>query len=59
MNLTVIGFGYVGLPITVEFANAGFKVVGIDVDEVTVNKINYPGPGLGEHCIPINPHYLS
>ena len=26
----VIGLGYVGLPLAVEFANAGFSVTGID-----------------------------
>ena len=36
----VIGLGYVGLPLAVEFANAGFKVIGIDVDEDRVAKIN-------------------
>ena len=28
----VIGLGYVGLPLAIEFAKAGFSVVGIDVD---------------------------
>ena len=28
----VIGLGYVGLPLAVEFANAGFTVMGIDTD---------------------------
>ena len=28
----VIGLGYVGLPLAVEFAKAGFSVVGIDID---------------------------
>jgi UDP-N-acetyl-D-glucosamine dehydrogenase len=28
----VIGLGYVGLPLALEIASAGFKVVGIDVD---------------------------
>ena len=28
----VIGLGYVGLPLAMEFARAGFKVIGIDVD---------------------------
>jgi UDP-N-acetyl-D-glucosamine dehydrogenase len=30
--LGVIGLGYVGLPLAVEFARAGFRVVGFDVD---------------------------
>ena len=28
----VVGLGYVGLPLAVEFARAGFEVVGLDVD---------------------------
>jgi UDP-N-acetyl-D-glucosamine dehydrogenase len=31
-TIGVIGLGYVGLPLAVEFAEAGFSVVGIDVD---------------------------
>ncbi len=27
----VVGLGYVGLPLAVEFAKAGFSVIGIDV----------------------------
>ena len=29
----VIGLGYVGLPLAIEFTNAGYEVTGIDVDE--------------------------
>src|SRR5512136_1847945 len=29
----VIGLGYVGLPLAVEFAKAGFHVIGFDVSE--------------------------
>jgi len=36
----VIGLGYVGLPLTVEFARAGFDVTGIDLDERKVDAIN-------------------
>ena len=36
----VIGLGYVGLPLAVEFANAGFRVVGIDVDQRKVDAVN-------------------
>ena len=36
----VIGLGYVGLPLAIEFINAGYKVVGIDVDEKKINFIN-------------------
>ena len=36
----VIGLGYVGLPLAIEFTNAGYEVAGIDVDEKKVNHIN-------------------
>ena len=32
----VLGMGYVGLPLAVIFADAGFNVVGIDPDERTI-----------------------
>ena len=32
-ELGVIGLGYVGLPLAIEFARAGFNVTGIDIDE--------------------------
>ena len=35
-RIGVIGLGYVGLPLAVEFAKAGFPVTGIDVDESKV-----------------------
>ena len=35
----VIGLGYVGLPLMVEFANAGFRVVGIDVDQRRIDAV--------------------
>src|SRR5205809_7007912 len=36
----VIGLGYVGLPLAVEFARAGFDVTGFDVDAAKVAEIN-------------------
>jgi UDP-N-acetyl-D-glucosamine dehydrogenase len=36
----VIGLGYVGLPLAVEFARAGFTVTGFDVDERKTTEIN-------------------
>src|SRR5262245_32330516 len=36
----VIGLGYVGLPLAVEFARAGFTVVGFDVDARKTEQIN-------------------
>ena len=36
----VIGLGYVGLPLAVEFAKAGFDVTGFDVDQSKVSEMN-------------------
>jgi len=36
----VIGLGYVGLPLAVNFAEAGVKVIGFDKSKEKVNKIN-------------------
>lgn len=35
----VIGLGYVGLPLVLEFARKGFKVVGLDIDEEKVESL--------------------
>ncbi len=39
-NIGVIGLGYVGLPLAIEFAKAGFNVSGIDVDDKKIAAIN-------------------
>src|ERR1700688_1260114 len=36
----IVGLGYVGLPLAVEFAKAGFAVTGIDLSESKVAKVN-------------------
>jgi len=36
----VIGLGYVGLPLAVEFASAGLNVIGFDLDQSRVDDIN-------------------
>lgn len=36
----VIGLGYVGLPLAVEFGNAGIRTIGIDIDEKRVKQLN-------------------
>src|SRR5579862_2086395 len=35
----IVGLGYVGLPLAVEFAKAGFSVTGIDVQESKIAKL--------------------
>ena len=39
-KIGVIGMGYVGLPLAVEFARAGFSVLGYDVSERVVKLVN-------------------
>jgi UDP-N-acetyl-D-glucosamine dehydrogenase len=39
-HVAIIGLGYVGLPLAVEFGQAGFSVLGIDVDEAKVAQLN-------------------
>ena len=36
----IVGLGYVGLPLAVEFAKAGFSVTGIDNNEDKVKRVN-------------------
>src|SRR5579885_1768177 len=36
----IVGLGYVGLPLAVEFAKAGFTITGIDVSEEKIRRIN-------------------
>ncbi|MGN8980982.1 nucleotide sugar dehydrogenase [Enterococcus villorum] len=40
LRVGVIGMGYVGLPLAVEFAKYGLKVVGIDLNEQKVSSLN-------------------
>lgn len=39
-KIGIIGLGYVGLPLAIEFAKAGFDVTGIEVDKDKVKMIN-------------------
>ncbi|MCH8326881.1 MAG: nucleotide sugar dehydrogenase, partial [Bacteroidetes bacterium] len=36
----VIGLGYIGLPLSLEFASKGFNVIGFDVDEIKIPLLN-------------------
>ncbi len=39
-RIGIVGMGYVGLPLAVAFAQAGFEVVGVDVDQEKVEALN-------------------
>ncbi len=38
--VSVIGLGYVGLPLAMEAARAGYRVIGVDVNEEVVKQVN-------------------
>jgi UDP-N-acetyl-D-glucosamine dehydrogenase len=38
--VSVVGLGYVGLPLAVEIAMAGYNVIGIDINDKIVDKVN-------------------
>jgi len=95
MNICVLGLGYIGFPTACLFANANHKVIGVDINQETIRKINHgqlpfvetglealfenaypnmrfkiankhprvnvlkPGPGVGGHCIAIDPWFLT
>src|SRR5262249_41744987 len=39
-RMGIVGLGYVGLPLAVELANAGFAVTGIDVQQSKIEGLN-------------------
>ena len=39
-KISVIGLGYVGLPLSIQFARSGIKVLGLDLDPFKVDSIN-------------------
>jgi UDP-N-acetyl-D-glucosamine dehydrogenase len=39
-HIAIVGLGYVGLPLAVVFAQAGYRVTGIDVQQAKVDSIN-------------------
>jgi len=40
MKISIIGLGYVGLPLCIRFASAGVKVLGLDIDSKKIDSIN-------------------
>jgi UDP-N-acetyl-D-glucosamine dehydrogenase len=40
MKIGIIGLGYVGLPLVIQFAKSGVQVLGIDVDDKKVEALN-------------------
>lgn len=40
-TVSVIGMGYIGLPTCAIFASRGFDVIGVDINEAVVDKVNH------------------
>lgn len=40
MKIGIVGLGYVGLPLSLQFARSGVSVVGLDIDSTKVDAIN-------------------
>ena len=39
-TISVVGLGYIGLPTAATFASRGLNVIGVDISERVVGKIN-------------------
>ena len=53
--VAIVGMGYVGLPLMLRFSQEGYRVVGIDIDQAKVDKLNR-GLTYIQH---INPHSIA
>ena len=40
ITVGILGLGYVGLPLAREFGSSGIKVLGFDIDEAKIKKLN-------------------
>ena len=40
MTIAIIGLGYVGLPLSLQFARSGVTVLGLDIDQAKVGSLN-------------------
>src|SRR4051794_20345203 len=39
-TIGIVGLGYVGLPLSLRFAEVGYRVIGMDIDRAKVEKLN-------------------
>ncbi len=39
-HIGIIGLGYVGLPLAIEFCKAGFSVTGLDIDQEKIDLLS-------------------
>src|SRR5436190_8511130 len=40
MKICIVGLGYVGLPLAIQFARSGAAVIGLDIDQNKVDQVN-------------------
>src|SRR6187401_76339 len=40
MHIAIVGLGYVGLPLSLQFARSGVQVLGLDIDAAKVESLN-------------------
>lgn len=55
MKIGIMGLGYVGLPLAMEFAEKGYSVIGIDIDAAKVDDLNEGK----SHIIDVPPETVS
>jgi len=41
MTICIVGLGYVGVPLAIQFARSGAKVTGLDIDQSKVDQVNH------------------
>ena len=39
-KIAIVGLGYVGLPLGLQFARSGVEIIGLDVDQSKVDALN-------------------
>ena len=57
-HIGIIGLGYVGLPLAIEFCKAGFSVIGLDTDQEKINLLSQ-GKSYIKHIPDESIRYLS
>ncbi len=40
MKIAIVGLGYVGLPLSLQFARSGVNVLGLDIDPAKIQSLN-------------------
>jgi UDP-N-acetyl-D-mannosaminuronate dehydrogenase len=50
MKISVVGLGYVSLPLAIQFARAKVPILGIDIE--SVKKCDQPGRSYIRHVVP-------